>query len=317
MPRVAKRADQTSPAPRVCVLLSTYNGAPYLADQLDSLKAQESVGVDLHVRDDGSSDGTLSVLARYAGTWPQLAKVESGPNLKPAASFLELLRTAPPDADFYAFCDQDDVWLPQKLARATEALAADAGPALYCSNVTCVTEDLTVIGAPRRNDDPRLQHLLFENIAYGCTTVINRAARDLIVQRLPDPSSIIMHDWWIALAVAAVGRIHYDPEPQILYRQHGANALGANVSLTVQTVRQIGLLFRNRRDYWPIYRQASEFLRQFASELKPDDRALVEALTRSKSSLLRRLRFAMSGRIVRSRLIGAVVARVLIVAGWY
>jgi glycosyltransferase involved in cell wall biosynthesis len=317
MPRVPKRADQTSPAPHVCVLLSTYNGAPYLAAQLDSLRAQQGVRVDLHVRDDGSSDATLAALAGYADTWPQLAKVSSGPNLKPAASFLELLRTAPPDADFYAFCDQDDVWLPQKLARATEALAADTGPALYCSNVTCVAEDLSVIGMPRQNDDPRLQHLLFENIAYGCTTVINRAARELVAERLPDPAGIIMHDWWIALAVAALGTIRYDPEPQILYRQHGSNSLGAKVGAAAQAFEHTANLVTNLRGYWRIHAQASEFLRRFGEQLKPADRAMVERLVQSKASWTRRLRLALSGQIVRSRLVDAIAARGLIVAGWY
>jgi glycosyltransferase involved in cell wall biosynthesis len=315
--RAPMRTDRSSPYPRVCVLLSTYNGAPYLAAQLDSLKAQDGVRVDLHVRDDGSSDETLAVLALYADTWPQLASVRSGPNLKPAGSFLELLRTAPANADFYAFCDQDDVWLPQKLARATKALAADLGPALYCSNVTCVAEDLTVIGAPRQNDDPRLQHLLFENIAYGCTTVINRAARDLVTQRLPDTSRIIMHDWWIALTVAALGNVRYDPQPHIFYRQHHGNALGAEVSVPAQVLNQLRLLIKNRRTYWPIHAQASEFLRVFGDILRIGDAVVIEQLVRSKLSWRLRLRYALSSQILRSTLIGDVAARGLIAFGWY
>src|ERR1700719_2334213 len=123
--------------PSVCVLLSTYNGEAFLEAQLESLRAQTGVEVRLHARDDGSTDGTVALLRRHAGTWPSLVGLQSAENLGPAKSFLELLRTAP-DADFYAFCDQDDVWLPGKLARAAEALAGDTGPALYCSNVTCV-----------------------------------------------------------------------------------------------------------------------------------------------------------------------------------
>src|SRR6185369_14462358 len=227
--------------PRVAVLLSTYNGEAFIEPQLASLRAQEGVEVRLHVRDDGSHDDTLAVLRRHADAWPQLAGVASGPNLGPAASFLELLRTAPDDADYYAFCDQDDVWLPGKLERAVEQLTASAGePALYCSNVTCVAEDLTVLGTPRANGDPRLQHLLFENIAYGCTTVLNRAARERIVSRLPE-RGVVMHDWWCALVVAAFGRIHYDPQPQILYRQHAGNSIGSHADLLSQTLNQARL----------------------------------------------------------------------------
>ena len=318
-PQVSHPAAQPPRAdpPTVVVLLSTYNGARYLPAQLDSLKAQEGVNVQLHVRDDGSTDDTLAVLARYADAWPNLAHVESGPNLKPAASFLELLRTAPPDADYYAFCDQDDVWLPQKLARAAQALAAETAPARSCSNVTCVAEDLTVLGAPFQNDDARLQHLLFENIAYGCTTVINRPARELIAASLPDPAAIIMHDWWIALAVAALGTIRYDPQPHILYRQHGGNQLGAEVSRSGQTLNHLRLLIRNRRTYWRIHAQACEFLRLFGDQLKPADRHTVEALVRSKSSWLGRMGLAVSPKVVRSRLIDAIAARGLIAAGWY
>jgi glycosyltransferase involved in cell wall biosynthesis len=302
--------------PRVCVLLSTYNGARYLPAQLDSLKAQQGVTVDLHVRDDGSTDETLAILARYADTWPSLAQVTSGPNLGPANSFLELLRTAP-DADYYAFCDQDDVWLPQKLARATEALKADAGPAMYCSNVTSVAEDLSVLGVPFQNDDPRFKHLLFENIAYGCTTVINRAARELVAARLPHPGAIIMHDWWMALVVAAFGSVHYDPQPHILYRQHSTNSLGVEVSPMSQTLKKLPQLIRERHRLYPIHAQAQEFDRLFGPDLAPSDGALLDGLLKSKRSLPARLAFAIAGPITRQRRIDALAARGLILAGWY
>lgn len=301
--------------PSVCVLLSTYNGEAFLAAQLDSLRAQAGVEVRLHARDDGSTDGTVALLRRHAGTWPSLAALRSTKNLGPARSFLELLRTAP-DADFYAFCDQDDVWLPGKLARAAEALSGDTGPALYCSNVTCVAEDLSVLGAPRENGDTRLQHLLFENIAYGCTTVMNRSARALIVERLPQ-QGLVMHDWWCALVVAALGRIHYDPQPQILYRQHGGNSIGTEANLTVQTLNQAVLFLRNPSGYYRIHAQASEFLRICREDLTLEFRALVERLVHSKRSMPARVRYALSGQIVRSRLLGAIVARGLVVAGWY
>jgi glycosyltransferase involved in cell wall biosynthesis len=230
--------------PRVAVLMSTYNGARHLEAQLDSLRAQEDIQVRVHVRDDGSTDGTIAVLNSYAAGWPNLAPPTQGPNLGPAASFLELLVTAPDEVDYYAFCDQDDVWLPDKLARAVEALSADAGPALYCSNVTCVDDNLAVLGTPRENGDPRLQHLLFENIAYGCTTVMNRAARQAIATRPPE-RGVIMHDWWCALVVAALGEVRYDPGSHILYRQHGGNTIGGHVNPFSQTLRQAELFLRN------------------------------------------------------------------------
>jgi glycosyltransferase involved in cell wall biosynthesis len=303
--------------PRIAVLLSTYNGEGFLEQQLSSLRGQEGVEVRLHVRDDGSSDGTLSVLRRHADAWPQLAEIASGPNLGPAASFLELLRTAPDDADYYAFCDQDDVWLPGKLARAVEQLTAgEAQPALYCCNVTCVAEDLTVLGTPRANGDGRLQHLLFENIAYGCTTVMNQAARQRIVSRPPE-RGVVMHDWWCALVVAAFGRIHYDPQPHILYRQHGANSIGGHADLLGQTLNQAKLFLRNPGGFYRVHGQAEELLRLYRGELGREHQACIERLVRSKNGLWARLAYALSDQIVRGRLIDAVVVRGLVVAGWY
>jgi glycosyltransferase involved in cell wall biosynthesis len=297
------------------VLLSTYNGAPFLPAQLDSLRAQEGVVVDLQVRDDGSSDETLAVLARYADTWPALAKVASGPNLGPAMSFLELLSTAPA-ADFYAFCDQDDVWLPHKLSRAVQMLAADKGPALYCSNVTLVADDLTVLGVPPGKGEASLRHLLFENIAYGCTTVINAAARTLVLGR-PPQRGVIMHDWWIALAMATLGVIRYDPEPSILYRQHGRNAAGATAGFIDGSLKTLQDVAAKRGRFQPLHGQAEEFLRLYGDDLKPADRLYVERFVASKRSLLSRLAYAATGPVTNRRLANRVLFRGLIAAGWY
>ena len=114
--------------PRVAVLLSTHNGEAFLAAQLDSLLAQQGVAVELFARDDGSTDSTRAILTRYGRHWPGLAAVTSGSNLGPAASFLTLLAGAPGGFDFYAFCDQDDVWLPGAPASRVRKLAA--GPRL-------------------------------------------------------------------------------------------------------------------------------------------------------------------------------------------
>jgi glycosyltransferase involved in cell wall biosynthesis len=305
-----------SPLPRVVVLLSTYNGARYLPAQLDSLRAQESVTVELHVRDDGSTDDTLKVLASYASVWPNLATVQSGPNLRPAASFLELIRTAPPGADFYAFCDQDDVWLPNKLARAAAALANDAGPALYCSNVICVDENLEELGVPFQNDDARFEHIVFENIVYGCTSVLNREAYRLVASRLPT-GGVIMHDWWCALVISAFGRIAYDPTPCILYRQHGANSIGARVSLFSERLQQLRRLMKDPRNFCTIEPQAREFSHQFGAQLKGDHAEFVARLIDAKSSLVARIRYAVFGRVVRAALPSNLVTRVLIAVGWY
>ena len=303
--------------PRVSVLLSTYNGASYLRSQLESLAAQEGVSVHLHARDDGSTDETCAIFLRHhAEFWPELRGLTSGPNLGAAASFMQLLRTAP-DADYYAFCDQDDIWLSDKLARAVAALAGEEGPALYCSNMTLVAEDLSVLGVPPPHKDLRFQHLLFENFATGCTIVMNPAARDLINSRPPKADAIIMHDWWCALIIAAMGRVHYDPQPGILYRQHGGNVVGFDAKWGSQTAKKLSRLLRERHSFYPIHAQAAELLRLFTSDLPPHHRVSLERLVASKGSWPRRVAYALSGQIARQRLLDAAVVRGLILASWY
>jgi glycosyltransferase involved in cell wall biosynthesis len=302
--------------PSVAVLLSTYNGATYLQEQLESLRAQERVRVCLHARDDGSSDLTCEILRQYAGVWPALADTSPGQNLGPAASFLQLLRTAPDDADYYAFCDQDDVWLPEKLARAAAALASETGPALYCSNVICVADDLRVLGVPPAHDGPGFEHLLFENVGAGCTVVLNPAARALINSEVP-LRGVVMHDWWCVLVVAMFGHVHYDPEPSIFYRQHGANALGLQANWGAQKVRQVFRLFRERHAFYPIHAQATELLSLYGDRMQAAHRNRLERLVASKRSWLTRAAYAMSGDIVHRRFLDAAALRGLTLVGWY
>jgi len=304
--------------PRIAVLLSTYNGEAFLAAQLDSLISQRGVDVTLFARDDGSSDATREILTRYAGRWPSLAAPTAGSNLGPARSFLELLSAAPGGFDAYAFCDQDDVWLPDKLRRAARRLAEvpPARPALYCSRVLCVDADLRPLGPAPVKDDDRFEHLLFENIAFGVTVVMNWAAAELIRSR-PPVAGVIMHDWWCALVTSAFGEVIYDPEPGVLYRQHGGNEIGQASRRLAEIRRQARIFARDPSRFYPIRAQAAEFLRLWGGRLDPSRRRLTEALVDSKRSLAGRIAFAASGRIVRANLAGAIAARILVLAGLY
>ena len=302
--------------PRIAVLLSTFNGAPWLAAQLDSVAAQDGVDIEIFARDDGSRDNSREILAGYAGRWPRLAETSPGPNLGPAMSFLSLLAAAPEGFDGYAFCDQDDVWLPQKLARAIRTLAGMDGPALYCSQVMCVGDDLAPLGPAPVKDDPRFEHLLFENIAFGVTVVMNAAAARLVRSRPPE-QGVIMHDWWCALLVSAFGEVIYDSEPGVLYRQHGGNEVGQGVSRIAELARQGRRLRRDPGRFWPAHAQAREFQRLWGEDLAPPRRALVQAFVDSKRSLGARLAYAAGGPILRERLADALVARALVAVGLY
>jgi glycosyltransferase involved in cell wall biosynthesis len=211
--------------PPVHVLLATYNGAAHLPEQLASLATQRGVDWRLLWRDDGSTDGTLGLLEEFAAGHPGRVTrlAEPAGRLGAGASFLALLAAAPPGG-LYAFMDQDDVWLPDKLARAARQLGEEAG--LVCTRLRLVGPDLAPIGlSPLPGRAPGFATLLAHNIAAGCTMVMNEAARALALAA-PFPRGSY-HDWWCALLVTGCGgRLIFDPEPRILYRQHPGNVIG-------------------------------------------------------------------------------------------
>ena len=218
---------------KVAVLMSTYNGDRYLENQIDSLLAQEGVEVKILARDDGSRDKTLEILDRYKNSNSGLDYyVEQ--NLGPAGSFLDLMKRAP-DADFYALCDQDDIWLPDKLKIAVEAIqkreCEEGTPVLYYGMPRFADNDGNLLKGPKGIYEKSLDFssCLIKSNSTGCTMVFNRALLKLINSKAPGP--ITMHDEWLHKVCLAVGgTLIYDEDVHILYRQHGGNTIGGQLS---------------------------------------------------------------------------------------
>lgn len=223
-------------APTVDILLATYNGERFLAAQLDSILAQSYTGWRLLIRDDGSTDSTPAIIEDYAARhdgW--IVVVDDGRgSLGASGNFATLMEHA--QADYVMFCDQDDVWLPHKIKRLSEAmhdLETESGgkPLLVHSDLTVVDERLIPVHPSfwrYQSIDPgfgrALNRLLRQNVSTGCAMLCNRA---LVELALPIPAEAPIHDWWIALVAGAMGRIAFVDEPTVLYRQHGANTFGA------------------------------------------------------------------------------------------
>jgi len=220
---------------RIAILLSTYNGEQFLADQLESLLRQTVADWVLFWRDDGSSDGTAGMMRRFmAGPGAGRCHPVLDPpgRLRPTGSFMALLRVAMmADVEAVAFADQDDVWLPNKLALAVAALGSDSRPTLYCSRQILVDRALRRIGMSASLRHPLgFPAALTQNVATGCTVVLNRAAAELVAGSHPPPATL--HDWWSYLVVSAHGgRLVADATPTVLYRQHGGNVVGAPGSM--------------------------------------------------------------------------------------
>jgi glycosyltransferase involved in cell wall biosynthesis len=234
--RLSSRPDPPEPAigfgePSVAILLSTYNGEPYLADQLRSFTAQTHGNWQLYWRDDGSSDHSPVMMAAFGKGpgWGRCVHIPEDGKLRATGSFLALLDMAlRSDAAFFAFSDQDDVWLPEKLAHAVAALdQVTAGrPALYFCPRTPVDRRLRPIGqSPALRRPPGFPAALTQNVIPGCCMTLNRAAAELInAAEAPDRT---WHDWWCYLVVSARdGLVIGGETPDILYRQHDRNLVG-------------------------------------------------------------------------------------------
>lgn len=292
------------------ILLSTYNGASFLEPLLESLLGQHHAPSSILVRDDGSTDSTVSMLERYGHAAP--LRYYRGPHLGAAASFLNLLERADPAFDSFAFCDQDDVWLPDKLSRAIDRLAGQpAGSALlYCGRLTLVDAVLVPVAQtpiPRRA--PSFENALVENIAAGCTVVLNRAGRELLTQKTPD--WLVAHDWWAYLVVSAFGAVLYDDEPTILYRQHRANAVGAGQGIIGDWVRRLRK-FRHNRAQMAVLNQALEFRRLFGAGLDRRRALVLERFLGRRRSLGASVAYAMRPDVFRQAVVDDWIMRALI-----
>lgn len=217
---------------RITVLMSTYNGEKFLREQLDSIIAQDlpaDVELKIIVRDDGSKDSTLDILDEYAQKYDNIITYYTGENLKPAKSFWHLLKNCP-SSDYYAFSDQDDMWYPDKMKVAITTLQAQENqdiPLLYTSNVMVTDAELNQIGimntAKMYTD---LAHVLIYNVSNGCTQVFNNIAREEFIKYDMDTNLVIMHDRLADLLTAMFGKMIYDDNPTMFYRQHGNNVIG-------------------------------------------------------------------------------------------
>ena len=212
----------------VLILLSTYNGEKYLREQLDSLLNQ-TVSVEILVRDDGSTDSTCEILDEYKIK----GKLDwyTGDNVKSAKSFWDLVKKAP-QADFYAFCDQDDYWFENKIERALSKISQIENqnqPILYCSNVTVADSTLRPIKdmSSSGNTFTDFPHSLIYSLAPGCTFVFNARAMEEFIKYDMNTNFEIIHDWLAHKIVAMMGLVIYDSQPSMLYRQHGNNVIGA------------------------------------------------------------------------------------------
>ena len=273
----------------VDILLATYNGGAFLKAQIESLFQQTHGNWRVLARDDGSTDNTVEILRNYADRHPDrfILVEDAEGNLGYVANFARLIERS--TARYIALCDQDDVWLPDKLTLCLTRLSemetrhgADT-PLLVHSDLKVVDRDLAPIGPSfwrSRGIDAEhgssLNRLLSQNVATGCTAIFNRPVAALCN---PMPEQAVAHDWWVALVAGAFGKIGHIAAPTILYRQHGRNTIGARSFLPRHLFRRaveaISGIDAQGREFQDSYGQARAFLEQFADRLTEDQRTLL------------------------------------------
>ncbi len=236
--------------------MSTYNGEKYLDVQIDSILEQSISKMDeyslkLVIRDDGSSDATVDILRGYESKYPDIINVIVNDNKGVVESFFELLHNAP-ESDYYAFSDQDDFWLPDKLLTAIKIIDEKTVvkdrrvPVLYACAPTLVDEELNPIESKIKRDNPvpGFKNALVENICVGCTEVFNKELYRVVYGRKPEFT--VMHDFWMYMVACCFGRVYYDNDSYIKYRQHEDNVLGMKTNIIKEYIQRIKL-FKGRR----------------------------------------------------------------------
>lgn len=277
----------------VHILCPVHNGARHLREFLDSLVAQEHDEWQLWLVDDASSDDSRLLLEAAAQRDRRIHVHPSPPSrLGAAGAFAWLWARVPAEAHWIAFADQDDVWLPHKLACSLQALREAAGhtglPALVHTDLEVVDVQLRTLAPSYWRQagivphPPAFRRIVAQNVATGCTMLLNRA---LLEQVGEIPAGVTMHDAWVACVAALTGTVVALPQPTVRYRQHGQNTLGARVSVTgVAWGARIGRLVRAllgpnrvRAQIAATSRQASLLLARYSAHLSAHDREFLQA----------------------------------------
>lgn len=219
------------PQAHIDILLATYNGERFLEAQLDSLFGQTCTDFRIIIHDDGSTDRTADILRAYHERYPDriliLADEHRGLGATQNFALLLLHATAP----YIAFCDQDDVWLPEKLEWSLRELQRiqrefPGKPAMVYSDMQVIDETGNLLAPSAWQQlhlDPKyftLNRLLIQNIPHGCTMLIDRAMQELVC---PIPPEAMLHDHWIALSAILLGAHQAIDTPLVLLRNHGSN----------------------------------------------------------------------------------------------
>jgi glycosyltransferase involved in cell wall biosynthesis len=285
---------------KVSILLCCADGELFLGEQLESIALQTNSEWRLVASDDSRKNATDQILKAFSEKHDGKVEIRKGPRRGFVANFLSLACDQSIGSDYFAYCDQDDIWESDKIARALHCLAMVPRqlPALYCSRTRLIDDQGNVIGHSRVNrKPPGFSNALVQNLASGNTMVFNNAARKLLVLAGPD-AEVPFHDWWLYILVSgAGGRIFYDAYPTVRYRQHDNNLFGSHSGLKART-RRLRLLFQSKLKNWSDRNLSA--LHEVASVLTEENRLVLEHFASAREGpLIRRVIQLKASKVYR------------------
>lgn len=301
------------------VLLSTYNGEKYISDQIESIMAQTYKDISLLIRDDGSEDNTISYLEKYAMKYQGKVQFFTGTNIGVKESFFELLRRADSTYSYYSFCDQDDVWMDNKILTAISLLDKEKEnqPLLYFTPTYLVDDNLRKLRVwpELPHVQPSFYNALAENIVVGTTAIFNNFAREMLLRRKIDPQQIVMHDWWTYLCVSAFGKVIYHDKPSVLYRQHEENLIGGNRN-RLELLQKKWKSFSSNKKSRVLYRQALEFFKCYGEDLQGDKKQQLEFFIAPRVNFTSKIKYLSKSQLYRHSFWDNILFKLLILKGY-
>ncbi|HFH7026311.1 TPA: glycosyltransferase family 2 protein [Streptococcus agalactiae] len=309
---------------KVNILMATYNGEKFLAQQIESIQKQTFKEWNLLIRDDGSSDKTCDIIRNFTAKDSRIRFINENEhhNLGVIKSFFTLVNYEV--ADFYFFSDQDDVWLPEKLSVSLEAAKHKASdvPLLVYTDLKVVNQELNIlqdsmIRAQSHHANTTLLPELTENTVTGGTMMINHA----LAEKWFTPNDILMHDWFLALLAASLGEIIYLDLPTQLYRQHDNNVLGARTMVKRFKILREGPKSIFTR-YWKLIhdsqKQASLIVDKYGDIMTANDLELIKCFIKiDKQPFMTRLRWLWKYGYSKNQFKHQVVFKWLIATNYY
>ena len=296
---------------KVAVLISTYNGEKYIKEQLDSILNQTYKNIDIVIRDDGSKDLTIDIIKEYQKKNKNIFLTE-GSNIGFIKSFFQLLENS--NADYYAFCDQDDIWIDNKIELAVMLLNSvdNTLPNLVFGNSDYYDENMNFIGKGEEHRTFSFKNSLYECVSQGMTMTINQVAKQIIIDNIPE--KCLFHDWWTYMICSGQGNVLYNDLTVVKYRRFEKNATAEGQNILKVFLWRIKKLFANN-GMKDIKTQQLEYKRLFYNNLSNENKEILDLFVQEKYNFFKAIKKAFYPKKIRRKIIDDLMVRILFILG--